>query len=135
MRRYQSNDPADESRDRRVQDRDQATDQIEPHRQPARLPDVVPIESDKTGRRRCGRLRAGWVEQSFEATQHQTWVNRARRFVNPRRVGSGLPEAVAAAPPSPRPARGQLTAVATRLSPASSRHTADPSAPWSWDDG
>src|ERR1700722_20141335 len=94
----------------------------------------MPIESHQTRIWWRVRLWAGRVYQRFETAEHIFWVNRARRFVNRRPISTGSPAAVAADRPSPPHVPDRLTAVATHLSPASSRHTNDPSAPWSSDD-
>src|ERR1700677_4420499 len=124
--RHQPDDPADEGRDHRVEDRQYPADDEKRHRDPAHLADEMPVKTQQSGYRRRHRLRSGRIDQSFYLSEHGPWVNRPRRFVNPRRASPGLPTATGAAQPSPWRARGPRKAAATRLSPASSRRKADP---------
>ena len=72
----QADDPADEGRDHRVQDRDQAAEDEQRDGQAGDLADVEPVEPDQAGGGRRGRGAGGGIQQGFETAQHgyQRWT-------------------------------------------------------------
>ncbi len=79
---HQADDPADEGRDHRVQDRDQPTEHEQRGGEPGDLPDVEPVEANQPRVGRRSRRAGGGIEQSFETRNMGLAVNPVGGVVN-----------------------------------------------------
>ena len=82
---YQADDPANERRDHRIEDRDQAAEDEQRDRQAPDLTNIEPVEPRQPGIRRRGRRAGGGIKEGFEAAQHthKRWTLQAATSIAP----------------------------------------------------